>query len=125
MHGVYLLKEEIIEELEKYGERGEISRSELPTIDMLAHTAKNLCKLIDMCEERTGYSYGSGEHMYSSRRMPHVTYSYRGPRRDSMGRYASDDDWMIDTLHELKEKAPNDRMRAEFDEFISRMERSK
>ena len=34
MHGVYLLKEEIIEELEKYGERGEISRNELPTIDL-------------------------------------------------------------------------------------------
>lgn len=118
MHGIYELKDQIIEELESYGMHGEINRSELPTIDMLAHSAKNLCKLIEMCEERTGYSY-------SGRRMPHVNYSYRGSRRDSMGRYASDDDWMIETLHELKNKAPNDRMRAEFDEFITRMERSK
>lgn len=125
MHGVYELKDQIIEELESFGMRGEISRSDLPTIDMLAHTAKNLCKLIAMCEERTGYSYGSGVSTYSSRRMPRVSYSYAGPRRDSMGRYSSDDDWMIETLHDLKEKAPNDRMRAEFDEFISRMERTK
>ena len=118
MHGVYILKEVVIDELEKYGERGEFSKSELPTIDMLAHTAKNLCKLIAMCEERTGYSYGT-----KTMRMPSVSYSYRGRGRDSMGRYSSDDDWMIETLHDLRDKAPNDHMRAEFDEFITRMER--
>ena len=121
MHGVYLLKEEIIEELEKYGERGEISRNELPTIDLLAHTCKNLCKIIAMCEERTGYEYGS-KYYGSSMRMPRYSF---GQKRDSMGRYAGDDDWMMDTLHDLREKAPNDHMRAEFDEFISRMERTK
>ena len=121
MHGVYLLKEEIIEELEKYGERGEISRNELPTIDLLAHTCKILCKIIAMCEERTGYEYGS-KYYGSSMRMPRYSFAQK---RDSMGRYAGDDDWMMETLHELREKAPNDHMRAEFDEFISRMERTK
>ena len=128
MHGVYMLKDEIIDELEKFGERGEISRNELPTIDMLAHTAKNLCKLIAMCEERTGYSYGGRADVrgrYSSRMNPmYDDYSF-ARKRDSMGRYSSDDDWMMETLHELKEKAPNDRMRSEFDEFITRMERMK
>ena len=124
MHGVYMLKEEIIDELERFGEKGDFSRSELPTIDMLAHTAKNLCKLIAMCEERTGYDYGT-KYYGDSIRMPRVTYSYRGSRRDSMGRYSGDNDWMIETLHDLRDKAPNDHMRAEFDEFITRMERSR
>lgn len=138
MHGVYELKDQIVEELERFGQRGEFSKNELPTIDMLAHTAKNLCKLIEMCEEKTGYSYGSGTsnrggysnanysgEYSSANRMPRFNYSYRGQRRDSMGRYSSDNDWMIETLEELKESAPNETMRREFDEFITRMERTK
>ena len=74
-----------------------------------------------MCEERTGYEYGS-KYYGSSMRMPRYSFAQK---RDSMGRYAGDDDWMMETLHELREKAPNDHMRAEFDEFISRMERTK
>lgn len=140
MHGLYALKDQIVEELEHYGMNGEFSRSELPTIDMLSHTAKNLCKLIEACEERTGYSYGNRVHMrgnysYNDRgrydhRSPYYDNSFargrgRSASRDSMGRYSSDDDWMIETLNELKEKAPNDHMREEFDEFITRMERMK
>lgn len=129
MHRIEELKEMAIEELERYAERGELSRSELPTLDCLAHLAKNLCKILEYCEDRTGYSYGTRVNMrgtYSGdRKMPHYDdYSYR--RRDSMGRYSgSDDTWMIETLYELKEKAPNDQMRMEFQEFIDRMERMK
>ena len=135
MHGIYKLKEEVIRELEEFGTRGEFSRNELPTIDMLAHTAKNLCKVIEMCEDMTGYSYGSRYYGndYSGRRRYSMasTPDYYNPPysmargRDSMGRYSSDNDWMIDTLHDLKSKATNDQMRNEFDEFIMRMERMK
>lgn len=143
MHDIYALKDMAIEELEEYGRRGEFSRNELPTIDTLAHLAKNLCKIIAMCEEETGYSYGTRMTMrgnysgrdhysdlgsYSSRYPYYGDYSMargRGARRDSMGRYSGDDDWMMDTLEELKEKAPNDNMRMEFQEFIERMKRTK
>ena len=122
MHDMYELnelKERVMEELIEFGRKGSFSRNELPTIDLLAHTAKNLCKVIEMCEEKTGYSYGMRTNMRGN-------YNYSGERRrDSMGRYSADDDWMMETLHELKDKAPNDKMRMEFDEFISRMERTK
>lgn len=122
MHDMYELnelKERVMEELIEFGHKGSFSRNELPTIDLLAHTAKNLCKVIEMCEEKTGYSYGMRTNMRDN-------YNYSGARRrDSMGRYSADDDWMMETLHELKDKAPNDKMRMEFDEFISRMERTK
>lgn len=144
MHNIYALKEMAIEELERFAENGELNRSDLPTIDLLAHTAKNLCKIIEMCEQETGYSYGnrfnirgtySNENRgggnrggYSSRMYPYSfddrSYSM-ARRRDSMGRYSGDDDWMISTLEELKTKAPNDQMRMEFQEFIDRMQRMK
>lgn len=123
MHGIYKLKDKIIEELEEFGNKPELKGSELPTIDTLAHAAKNLCKLIQMCEDETGYSYGSGRYS----RYNDYGNSYRGRTRmyDDMGGYSNSNDWMVDTLHELKDKAPNDQMRREFDEFIKRMERSR
>ena len=121
MHGIYELKEQLIEELEQFGMRGSINRSDLPTIDTLAHAAKNVCKIIEACEEATGYSYGS-----RSMRMPSMRgYSYRGARRDSMGRYSGDSEELLENLYTLRDHAGNDHMRAEFDEFISRMERMK
>lgn len=143
MHNIYALKEMAIEELERYGEHGEFDRSDLPTIDLLAHTAKNLCKIIEMCEQETGYSYGtrfnvrgtySNENRggnrggYSNRMYPYSfddrSYSM-ARRRDSMGRYSGNDDWMMSTLEELKMKAPNDQMKMEFQEFIDRMQKMK
>ena len=122
MHRIEELKEMAIEELERYADKGEINRNDLPTMDCLAHFAKNLCKILEACEERTGYSYGTRLNMrgtYSG------DYSH-ARRRDSRGRYSgADDNWMVETLHELKEKAPNDQMRMEFQEFIDRMERMK
>jgi hypothetical protein len=141
MHGIYELKEKVIKELEEYGLKGDFRESELPTIDMLSHTAKNLCKLIEMCEDATGYSYGGrvnvrSTYSYADGRHGNDSYGMypmyndgsmargRNANRDNMGRYSSyGNDEMIDVLHELKAKATNDRMRQEFDEFISRMER--
>lgn len=129
MHGIYELKEQLIEELEQFGTRGSINRSDLPTIDTLAHAAKNVCKIIEACEDMTGYSYGS-----RSMRVPNMRgYSYSGARRDSMGRYSGnnmrgyseDNEELLENLYVLRDHAGNDHMRAEFDEFISRMERMK
>jgi hypothetical protein len=120
MHGLHELKRKIIEELEEYGMRNEVKASELPTIDTLAHTAKNLCKIIAMCEEETGYSYGDRYYGRTSRGM-----SYPRGRRmyDDMGGYSGGGEWVIEMLEDLKEKAPNENMRHEFDEFIRRMKK--
>ena len=123
MHGIYKLKDKIVEELEEYGEKNEIKASELPTIDTLAHTAKNLCKLLQMCEEETGYSYGDRYYGRNYSRYDDGMSYARGRRRYSDG-YSGSGDWMTEMLEELKEKAPNSHMKQEFDEFIKRLERS-
>ena len=116
MHGVYELKDKIIEELEEYGMKNEIKASELPTIDMLAHTAKNLAKLIRLCEEETGYSYGD---RYYGR-----SYGNDHDRRPMYGRRMfGNSEWIVDMVKDLRDKATNDNMRMEFDEFIRRMEK--
>ena len=130
MHKIHEIKEMALEELGRFADRGELRRDDLPTIDYLAHIAKDLCWIINDCEERTGYSYGTRVNMrgtYSGdyRRPYYDDHSY-ARMRDSRGRYSgADDAYLIETLHELKEKAPNDAMRMEFQEFIDRMERMK
>ena len=124
MHGVYELKKKIIEELEDYGMKSEVKASELPTIDMLAHTAKNLCKLIAMCEDETGYSYGDRYYGRNSYRGRDDGMSYgRRMRYDDMGGYSGSGEWMLEMLEDLKDKAPNESMKREFDEFIRRMKK--
>lgn len=134
MHGVYELKKKIIEELEEYGMRNEVKASELPTIDMLAHTAKNLCKLIEMCEEETGYSYGDryygrmDDRSYGRMNYDDRSYgrgrSYGRNRYDYMdGRSGGEDGWLVEMLEDIKEKVPNHQMKREFEEFIERMKK--
>ena len=57
MHALHDLKKQLIEELEGFAKKGEISKSSLETIDTLAHAAKNLCKVIEACEEEEEYSH--------------------------------------------------------------------
>ena len=122
MHGIYELKEKIIEELEEYGMKNEVKASELPTIDTLAHTAKNLCKIIAMCEEETGYSYGN--RMNDRRSYGNMSYGRSGRfNRYDDGGYSGGDNWLIDMLEDIKYKVPNEHMRKEFDEFIDRMKK--
>lgn len=113
MHEIYELKEMLTEELEKYGAKGDLSTGDLEVVDKLAHSIKNLCKIIEameMEEESSMYSrrgnsyYEDGGSSY--RRNGRSSYyregedmdggsSYRrgrgrNARRDSRGRYARD-----------------------------------
>lgn len=57
MHELYELKEMLCEELKKYGEKSDMSTGSLEVVDKLAHTVKNLGKIIEMYEmEEDGYS---------------------------------------------------------------------
>ena len=120
MHEIHELKERLCDELEEYGSKGKLDVGDLDVVDKLAHTIKNLDKIIEAYDGEY-----SGEYMYENReRMP---YSYargrRGSvRRDSMGRYSRDSKMMIGELKDLMEDAPDERTKMEFKKFIQKIE---
>jgi hypothetical protein len=107
MHKIHELKESLCNELEEYAKKDSLTASELDIVDKLAHTVKNLDKII---EAKEGYSMdGHSGRRYVNRSYDGGSYdgsydgSYadgssgdysrrgRGPgaKRDSMGRYSS------------------------------------
>ena len=125
MHEIHELKEMLCKELEEYGKKGELTTGSLDVVDKLAHTIKNLDKIIDKYEEEEysgrGGSYGYDDGMaYARGRTGNV-------RRDSMGRYSSErgysrDENMVMELRELMQNAPDERTRMEFQKFIQKIE---
>ena len=133
MHELYELKETLCDELKEYSRKGKMSAGDLEVVDKLTHTIKNLDKIIETYEEE-GYSEERGSRGGSYRggsyedggRTYRVEGSYargrgRNARRDSMGRYSSADN-MVMELRELMEDAPDERTRMEFERFIKKME---
>lgn len=132
MGEIYDLKEKIMNELKKYASKPDLSASSLEAIDKLAHTAKNLCKIIENEEED-----------YSGARMGRGRGA--NAQRDSMGRYSSEGNWrdggdysrnrypsgysmhdhsMVEELKDIMEEAQDPRMRQKIDRLITKMERS-
>lgn len=61
MHELYELKEKLMKELEEYGSKDEMTAGTLEVVDKLAHTIKNLCKIIEDAEYSSrGGSYDGG-----------------------------------------------------------------
>lgn len=131
MHELYELKETLCDELKEYSRKGKMSAGDLEVVDKLTHTIKNLDKIIETyeeegySEERRGGSYRGGSYEDGGRTY-RVEGSYargrgRNARRDSMGRYSSADN-MVMELRELMEDAPDERTRMEFERFIKKME---
>lgn len=120
MHKLYDLKDQLVEELEKYGEKNDIPKSEIPYIDTLAHACKNICKIIESCEEEEEYSSRS---MRMSRRMSRradpMYESYddgMSGRRDNRGRFAvergrSYSDGTEEEVERLMQKAKDETTR--------------
>lgn len=124
----------------KVSKDGKLSMAEVQYMDTLAHAKKNLMKGEEMSEE--GYSgmmyprYYGDDRSYRGGRSYADERSYargdgrgrgRNARRDSMGRYsragysmAAED--MVDELHELMEKAPDEMTKREFKKFIDKIE---
>ena len=48
MHAVYELKEKLCDELEEYGKKDKLDVGALDIVDKLAHTIKNLDKIIEV-----------------------------------------------------------------------------
>ena len=111
MHELYKLRDDLCDELKGYAEKG-VSAGSLGTVDTLAHTIKNLDKIIDASDEE-----------YSSRSYPDgMGGSYRrsyARRRDGMGRYSRAD--FADKLHEMMQDAPNDQIRREMQKLAEKL----
>lgn len=116
-----------LDELERKVEKeGKLSATEIQYADMLAHTKKNLLKADEMM--------GDGEYsrMDAGYRVDDRSYARgrRNARRDAMGRYSRrsdgysmDNEDMVEELHELMRKAPDERTRMEFQRFIQKIEK--
>lgn len=112
-----------MDELEnKITKDGKLSMAEIQYLDTLAHTKKNLLKANEMLEEDE-YSGKYDNHIYSKSRIGDgYDYARRHARRDSMGRYSSDNDMLIHELRNLMEDAPDEHTKAEFKKFIQKIE---
>ena len=100
MKELHDLKEKLCEELKEYGKK-DLSAGSLDVIDKLAHTVKNLDKIID--GESYSQRYGGN-------------YTRRGMRGYSYG------DDMVTELRELMHESPDERVRQEFKKFIQKIE---
>ena len=105
MNALYDLKETLCKELESYSKKGDISPSTLDIIDKLAHTIKNLDKIIEE------YDYSNYGGSYRDR-----NYS-RGRRYD----YSRHGD-VTEKLRKLADEAPDDMTRQEIHRLVSKME---
>lgn len=73
------LKHRLCDELSAFADR-DISSTNLAMIDTLAHATKNICKIIEICEDEeysNEGSYARGRGRYA--------------KRDAMGRYSRDE----------------------------------
>lgn len=83
MEYMHELKEKLCDELEEIARKGELGAGDLDIVHKLTDTIKNICK-IDMLDDG-GYSR-DGDWM--ARGTYDRGHSYRGRKRDSMGRYS-------------------------------------
>ena len=70
-----------LQDVKGSGKKGELNSASLEMVDTLAHACKNICKIIEACEDEE----------YSSRMSRRSYRSYddgMSRRRDPMGRYA-------------------------------------
>lgn len=133
MQDLYDLKENLLRELKTYAKRDKLDMASLQQIDTLAHSLKNLCKVIED-EEMKMNDYSQ----MAMPRIPRMSYGYdydmsyargRGAnaRRDSMGRYSSRDggysnhgDFRME-LQEMMNMAPNEQVRQKMAEAMGMM----
>ena len=111
MEYIEKIKKMLCKELDEYAMKGKISGSDLDMIWKLTDTVKNLDK-IEMLEDGGGYSEARGgmrgrSYMHGSSYDDDMMYSERRGRgryakRDSMGRYSSEDGSSYDDYSEMR-----------------------
>lgn len=131
---------EELEKLEKKADKGGLSMSEIQYADTLAHLKKNLLKSEEMFEEMDGEYSGDMRSMayrggsYNRSRDGGRSYARgdgrgrgRNARRDSMGRYSSDDGYsrdmedIADTIRSMMGEMPQE-VKRDAERFVSKLE---
>lgn len=103
------LKELLCRELDEITEKGELSAGSLETVHKLTDSIKNIDKI--MMLEEDGYSQGGdweARGVYGHHSYDEGGNSYRGRKRDSMGRYSRDGserEHMVRKLREMMDGA--------------------
>lgn len=130
MHEIYDLKEKLCKELEQYGKK-DLNAGSLDVVDKLAHTIKNLDKIIETYEEEEYSGRADGGRMggRSYARDSRGRYSgdgYAYARRDARGRYSGDGysraEEMSDQLRGMMDEAPNEQIRQELQRLVSKID---
>ena len=125
MHKLYDLKEMLCKELEEFADRDKLTATSLESIDKLAHAAKNVSKLIEMCDDKYSsrpYERGMSRDGYSRDGYYYDDGMSHRRGRGADGRFVSrDGSEMAHKLREMMHDAPDD-MRHEIQRLADRME---
>jgi hypothetical protein len=136
MKDLYELKKMLIDLLNEYSKKRDLSSSSLQMVDMLAHACKNVCKIIEYCEEEEmgGMSqrsmadrsyYGGNRSMYDGGSYDSYYDGGMSHRRGraANGRFVSRDaSDMARRLREMVETAPDENTRREIQRLADKME---
>ena len=111
MEYIEKIKKMLCKELDEYAMKSKLSMADIDVIHKLTDTVKNLDK-IEMLEDDGGYSEARGgmrgrSYMHGSSYDDDMMYSERrgrgrNARRDSMGRYSSEDGMSYDDYSEAR-----------------------
>ena len=134
MEYMHELKEKLCDELEEIASKGELGAGDLEIIHKLTDTIKNLDK-VEMLEDG-GYSQ-AGDWEADMRGTYGRGSSYRGRKRDSMGRYARDGrmmrggysrhdakEAMMDQMEDLMAQAGSEKEREAIRRCMNQLENS-
>lgn len=110
MNAMYDIRDMLCKELDEIARKGEMSAGDLEAVHKLTDTIKNIDK-IEMYEDG-GYSR-DGDWAADIRGTYGRGSSYRGRKRDSMGRYSRTDarEHMRSQLEDMMHDADDDRTR--------------
>lgn len=110
MNAMYDIRDMLCKELDEIARKGEMSAGDLEAVHKLTDTIKNIDK-IEMYEDG-GYSRG-GDWEADMRGTYGRGSSYRGRKRDSMGRYSRADahEHIRGQLEDMMRDADDDRTR--------------
>ena len=123
MYDLRNLREMLCKELDEIADKHEMSAGDLDAIQKLTSSIKNTYK-IEMLEDG-GYSR-DGEWEADMRGMYGRGSSYRGRRRDSMGRYSRTDarEHMHATLEDMMRDADDDKTREAIRRCMEQIDRA-
>mgnify|MGYP006982655053 FL=1 len=132
MKALYELKEKFEMELEELARKGELGAGDLELAHKLTDTIKNIDKICAL-EDDEGY-IRAGDWEADMRGTYGRGSSYRGRKRDSMGRYSRDGrmdgyshhnarESMMELAREMMENTSSEREREAIRRFMTELER--